>query len=531
MTKRAAIYARYSSDRQKDTSLDDQVSMAHRFAEGQGWEVVGIFTDRQKTGRNKRRPGFQALTDCVEAGQVDVVIVEAVDRLTRRIADALNHFDLFRFQKTDLHSVTEGPQDFFKVLLAGLGAQFYAESVAAHSKRAMKGGIERGRLHTSAYGYRNLAVETGLNREVDPAEAAVVLRIFEEFADGRSAMAIAHGLNVDGIDAPKGGSWDPSSIRGHEARGEGILNNSLYIGVVRVCATSRSYHPESGAQRVVLTPDETVEASIPELRIVPQALWDQVKAAQALRRQKTAAKGNPVAARRTRHLFSGLVVCGCCGGRFVKHSKTSFKCGEARKGACVNQLSMSQKRIEKRVFDCIRSAFLSPELVKQFDKAVAAERKKLDSRDFDGELTGLRAELATAQGRMDGILHSIEEGAQFATFKARAAELDAEIARITAAIGKTEATRRSSQIASVDIKAVYASAIAEMEVLLGDPALVDQAHELLSTLIRRIVLTPDDAAAHGLAVTLEAGVADLLRPTLGAGQPDGGTNDLLSISC
>lgn len=410
MTKRAAIYARYPSDRQKDTSLDDQVSMARRFAQSQGWQIVGVFTNRQKTGRNKRRPGFQALTDCVEAGQVDLVIVEAVDRLTRRIADALNYFDLLRFQKTDLHSVTEGPQDVFKVLPAGLGAQFYAESVAAHSKRAMKGGIERGRLHTSAYGYRNLAVETGLNREVDTAEAEVVLRIFEEFADGRSAMAIAHGLNADGIDAPKGGSWDPSSIRGHEARGEGILDNSLYI-------------------------------------------------------------------------------------------------------------------------DCICSAFLSPELVTQFDKAGAAERKTLDSRDFDGELTGLRAELATAQGRMDGILRSIEEGAPFAPFKARATELDAEITRITERIGKTEATRRSSQIAGVDIKAVYASAIAEMEVLLGDPAFVDQAHELLSTLIRRIVLTPDDAAPHGMAVTLEAGIADLLRPTLGAIRPDGDANDLLSISC
>jgi len=55
-----------------------------RFAADQGWTVVGVFTDRQKSGRNTRRPGFQALTASVEAGEVDVVIVEAIDRLTRR---------------------------------------------------------------------------------------------------------------------------------------------------------------------------------------------------------------------------------------------------------------------------------------------------------------------------------------------------------------------------------------------------------------------------------------------------------------
>lgn len=64
-------------------------------------------------------------------------------------------------------------------------------------------------------------------------------------------------------------------------------------------------------------------------------------------------------------------------------------------------------------------------------------------------------------------------------------------------IARAAATRRSSQSANADIKAVYAAALAEMEVLLGDPSLVDQAHELLATLIRRIVLTPEGTAWHG----------------------------------
>ena len=116
----------------------------------------------------------------------------------------MNHFDLFRFQDTELYSVVEGKQDFFRVLLAGLGAQLYGEIVGQHSKRAMKGGLDRQRLHTSAYGYRNLAVATGLNREIDADEAAIVLRIFTEFAEGKSAQTIAAGLNAERIPVAEG---------------------------------------------------------------------------------------------------------------------------------------------------------------------------------------------------------------------------------------------------------------------------------------------------------------------------------------
>lgn len=64
-------------------------------------------------------------------------------------------------------------------------------------------------------------------REIDDGEADIVRRIFRETADGRSALSIARGLNADHIPAPKGGTWDGSTIRGNKRRHEGILNNRL----------------------------------------------------------------------------------------------------------------------------------------------------------------------------------------------------------------------------------------------------------------------------------------------------------------
>jgi DNA invertase Pin-like site-specific DNA recombinase len=197
MTKRAAVYTRYSSSLQKETSIDDQIAMAERYCEREGWEIVEVFEDREMSGRHTRRPGFQALLEAVRNGEFDVVVIEAVDRLTRRVGDAVREFERFSYQNIELVSVQEGPQDFMRVLLLGLGAQMFSEKIADHTKRGMAGAVLRGRTHSRAYGIRQLASERGPNREIDPDTAPIVVRIFEEFASGRSATAIAKGLNAD----------------------------------------------------------------------------------------------------------------------------------------------------------------------------------------------------------------------------------------------------------------------------------------------------------------------------------------------
>jgi len=180
MTKRVAVYARYSSDLQKATSIEDQIAMAERYCTSQGWTIVRVFEDREKSGKDTRRLGFQAMKAAANAQDFDVVVVEAIDRLTRKVKDALSTFDLFTFQDIELHSVQEGAQNFMKVLFAGFGAQMFSRKIADHTRRGMQGAVTRQRLHTRAYGYRKRTVETGLNREIDPEQTEMLGRIFSE---------------------------------------------------------------------------------------------------------------------------------------------------------------------------------------------------------------------------------------------------------------------------------------------------------------------------------------------------------------
>src|ERR687898_2125790 len=92
-TIRAAIYARYSSDNQRESSIDDQVEVCRRHAELQGWEIVEVYPDRALSGTSRFRPAFQQLQVDAEARRFDVIIVEALDPLSRKLADVTDLHD------------------------------------------------------------------------------------------------------------------------------------------------------------------------------------------------------------------------------------------------------------------------------------------------------------------------------------------------------------------------------------------------------------------------------------------------------
>ena len=83
MTQRAVIYARYSSELQSEHSIDDQLALCKEYAEREGWVLQDIYTDYALSGANMRRPGLQALVEAARAGEFDIVLTEALDRLSR----------------------------------------------------------------------------------------------------------------------------------------------------------------------------------------------------------------------------------------------------------------------------------------------------------------------------------------------------------------------------------------------------------------------------------------------------------------
>ena len=105
---RAALYARYSSENQRQASIADQIEVCTRYIDKQGWVIVGTYSDAAASGASRFRPGYQRLLSALDRGIFDVVVVEALDRLGRKLADIADLYDRCAFAGIKLYAVNVG---------------------------------------------------------------------------------------------------------------------------------------------------------------------------------------------------------------------------------------------------------------------------------------------------------------------------------------------------------------------------------------------------------------------------------------
>ena len=190
------------------------------------------------------------------------------------------------------------------------------------------------------------------DRTINDAQAALVRKIFAEYAAGKSPKAIATALNKEGVPGPSGKAWGSSTINGNWRRGTGILNNEMYIGRLVWNRLTYIKNPETGNRISRLNPaSDWIVKEVPELRIVEQDLWDRVKERQRGLRKLPAFHEKP----RPRMLLSYLLKCGSCGGGFSKVSQQHYGCSTARnKGTCSNRLTVRQGELEALVIGALQ---------------------------------------------------------------------------------------------------------------------------------------------------------------------------------
>jgi hypothetical protein len=119
-------------------------------------------------------------------------------------------------------------------------------------------------------------------RAIDPAESAIVARIFDEYASGQPPRKIAARLNAEGIPGPRGGTWSGSTINGSQQRRNGILNNELYLGHLVWNRQRFVKDPETGKRVSRGNPKhEWITTDVPSLRIIDDDTWSEVQALKA----------------------------------------------------------------------------------------------------------------------------------------------------------------------------------------------------------------------------------------------------------
>ena len=514
---RVALYARYSTDSQNAASIADQFRLCREEAERAGWNIVGTYHDAAISGASVTlRPGVQALLQDAQCGQFEVVLAEALDRISRDQADVATLYKHLRFAGIRIVTVSEGEITELHVGLKGTMNALFLKDLAAKTHRGLRGRVEQGKSGGGrCYGY-DLLKHTDAAREpirgerrINQAEAETVRRIFRDFAAGISPRSIAKHLNEEGIPGPGGALWIDTTIRGHKGRGTGLINNELYIG--RLVWNRQRYmnDPSTGRRVSRINPESAwIVTPVPELRIVEESLWHAAKQRQAAIAEQYAkvsealrqASNRLNAQHRPKALFSGLVFCGCCGGPYALRGQGRYACSaHITNGSCPNSRTIAREQLEARVLAGLRDRLMAPDAVAAAMRAYVEETNRLN-HERRASSEAWRTELNKIERAIAATITAIEDGLYQPSMKVRMKALEARKAELVALLADTPA-----DVPDVHpgVSALYRQKVERLSEALNRPEDRAEAVEALRALVERITLAPGpkrgeiDATLHG----------------------------------
>jgi len=455
---RCAVYARFSTDLQRDTSIEDQIAVGRTYAESREWSLLveHTYTDAALSGASLDRPGIQALLTAAERQPrpFDVLLVDDSSRVSRDLADAVRFLQRLKFHgvrviyiSQQIDSASEQAETLAAV--HGLVDSLYLREMSKKIKRGLSGQIDRGFATGSiTFGYKTVPVPDPSGRtdvdghpillgkrvEVDPNEARVVVQIFEWFASGLGTGRIVARLNREGYGGPRGARWRDGAVRR-------LLGNEKYTG--KLIWGRKTFERRPGTRSYVQRPIPREQWRIherPELRIVSGELWDRVATRRAeVRGTLPADTGHTLmrgrnAALHSRALFSGFIRCATCGGAIVLvsggHGSPRYGCRQAwRNDVCSNKLTVRAKVADAHLLERLRSKLLEPATVAYVTEAVsAALSRHVDDRDQ--QLADAHTERDQIAQRLERLIHAIENGAPSAALNGPIAKWQAELGRL-----------------------------------------------------------------------------------------------------
>ena len=268
-------------------------------------------------------------------------------------------------------------------------------------------------------------------------------------------------------------------------------------------------------------PSEWVTTAVPELRIVDDELWNQVKARQVEMR-RVASNGDPKQfnrARRPRYLFSGLTKCAECGGGYVMYWRDRLACFGARsRGMCANRLTISRQEVEKRVLVAVRDKLMRRDLFEDFCREYVRELNRL-RMEHRANLSHGRQELAAVEREIRKFIQAIKDGVSALSIKDELLSLEARRAELQSRLEAPE----MPELLHPRMSDVYREKVGSLCLALENEESRTGAAKAIRALVEAIVLEPDD---DQLKITLKGDLAGMLSAARNTKRsPD--TGDLL----
>jgi site-specific DNA recombinase len=434
---RCAIYLRVSTKKQADDGygLDVQRRETRAKATQQGYRVIGEFVDgveRDASGAKDDRAAFRQVRELVRQRAVDVILTGRNDRFWRSAGEHLYFVKTLRDHGVQHDYVGWTPEDtkesrLQETILAGI-AEYQREVIL---DLTYHGTMEKARKGLSPvgpapFGYRRDAQALG-GLAVDPAQAAIVKRIFTWAAEGVSFKGIARRLDTQGIPSRRGTRWSRTGIR-H------IVNANVYLGTGVYNRTDRR-----GDHAVVRDPSEWI--TYPVTPIISPALAERARA--HIERNKRLLRGRPA---RRLYLLGGLLTCGRCGRPLHGNTRTTpiYRCAGATEPDRCN-VTLPAADVEACVWATVRAIIEDPATLRSEAKGLqlGIDARRVDAASECADLAQALTKATQARGRL---LDLYTAGRiDTADLDQREPALKAEIARLTQARAEAQARLDAGQ--------------------------------------------------------------------------------------
>jgi site-specific DNA recombinase len=487
---RAAIYSRFSTDRQTESSISDQVRICTEYAARAGWEIAQHFEDQGVSGAALgNRPGALKLLEAALARRVDAVLVTDLTRLSRSNGDLSKTIDRLVSKGVRIVGVQDGYDSArrghkLQAGLSGIIGEAFRDMIKDRTFAALESRAHaRKPTGGRAFGY--------VENHVHEDQAKIVREIFNRFADGESCRSIAGNLNARGVPSP-GSTWKRTERRTAGWMGSGVramLQNARYRGQVIWNSSEWRKDPDSGRRKRVERPkSEWIVHHDEALRVVDDCLWWRV---QQRFRPDTEGRYSRSGGK-AKYLLSGLLVCDKCESHYVMANAIEYGCAGARDGACANQIRVRRKHAEDILLSPARNGLLTPGRVEKMRTEMQLY--------YRTRMKKLRSKVAHQPRE----LAELDKWLERLRMRLRAGDPDLTAADLNSAIERLEAQRKEvlSLHAPEDAGSMIFTMLpkaaelyrAQVEAGLdGDPKAAAKARVFLRDFLGKIRLVPETA--------------------------------------
>ena len=416
----AVIYARYSSDSQREESIEGQLRECREYAERNNMTIVGTYIDRALSAKTADRPEFQHMIKDSAKELFEIVLVWKLDRFSRDRYDSAHYKHILKKNGVKVVSakehISEGPEGIIlEAMLEGY-AEFYSAELSEKIHRGQKENALKGKNNGGGVPLGYLLDKKAQKLVIDPTTAPLVVEVFEKYADGKSVRSIVEDFNARGLKTKRGQPFNINSF-------SSLLKNRKYIGEYRY-------------------QDVVIEGGVPA--IVPEDLFNRVQERMEKNRHAPA-----MAKAKEDYLLTTKLFCGKCERMMVGESGKShtgamhyyYKCSGAKRLKDCDKKAVRKDWIERVVVRLTMQRVMDEEKINRLIDAILVMQEQEDTTT-----PALRSQLAETESSIGNILKAIEQGIFTPSTKQRLDELEARKEEIlvniqTAELQKPKLTR------------------------------------------------------------------------------------------